>query len=174
MTRDEFTAAAEALRQHRVEDLAGFIESLLLDSTTGVGDFARTFAANDCGAAVRIIADSISKWKAQHKHDSYHQADACAQRLDWTLESIERCVRPHDPQAALDLLVLFFEADEDVGQDDLEHIAGAFERATELFWKVAKAYPPERVNVALERLLANDNSGYRVGLHEGAEGANDR
>ncbi len=174
MTRDEFNVAAGALRQRGVEDLAGFIESLLLDNTTGVGDFARAFAANNCGAAVRIIAGSISKWKAQHKHDNYHQADACAQRLDWTLASIERCIRPNDPQAALDLLVLFFEADEDVGQDDLEHIAGAFERATELFWKIAKACPPERVNAALERLLANDNSGYRVGLRKEDEGANDR
>jgi len=164
MTRDEFDAARRALRKRSTEELTGFIETLMMDGTTGVGEFARAFAAEDCDGAVRVIGRSISRWRAQHKHDTYHQADACTQRLDWTLEAIDRCVRPHDPPAALDLLVQFFEADEDLGQDDLEQIAGAFERATELFWKVAQACPAERVEAALSRFLARDNSGYRSGL----------
>ena len=164
MTRDEFDAAGRALRGRSTEELASFVETLLLDSTAGVGDYVRAFAAEDCDGAVRVIGRSISRWRGQHKHDTYHQADACAQRLDWTLEAIDRCVRPLDPPAALGLLVQFFEADEDLGQDDLEQIAGAFERAADLFWKVAKACPAERVEVALSRVLAKDNSGYRSGL----------
>jgi len=164
MTGDEFNAAGRALRRRSVEELAGFIETLFVDGTTGIGDFARAFAAEDGNRAVRVIAGAISRWGGQHKHDTYHQADACAQQLDWTLEAIDRCVRPHDPQAALDLLVQFFEADDDLGQDDLEQIAGAFERATELFWKAAKACPAERVDEALSRVLARDNSGYRSGI----------
>jgi len=164
MTRDEFDAAWRALRRRSTGELAGFVETLLLDSTTGVGDFARAFAAEDCDAAVRIIAGSIARWSGQHKHDTYHQADMCAQRLDWTLEAIDRCVHPRDPEAALDLIVQFFEADEDVGQDDLDQIAGAFDRAAGLFWKVAKACPARRVDGALARLTANDNTGYRAGL----------
>jgi hypothetical protein len=123
-----------------------------------------TLAAEDCDGAVRVIGRSNSRWRAQHKHDTYHQADACAQRLDWTLAAIDLYVRPHDPPAALDLLVQFFEADEDLGQDDLEQIAGAFERATELFWKVAKACPAEPREAALSRVLARDNSGDLSGL----------
>ena len=115
MTRDEFDAAGRALRGRSTEELASFVETLLLDSTAGVGDYVRAFAAEDCDGAVRVIGRSISRWRGQHKHDTYHQADACAQRLDWTLEAIDRCVRPLDPPAALGLLVQFFEADEDLG-----------------------------------------------------------
>lgn len=161
MTRDELARTTAALKLRPAEELAGFVASLLTEESTGVGAYARAFAADDSRAAAEIIAQTISSWKHYLRHDSYHQAAAAAQRLEWALDAIERCVKPRDPAAAFDLVVLFFKADDAVGPDDLEHVAGAFERAAALFWELAADLPADQVRSAAEGLLAADCSGYR-------------
>lgn len=164
MDRDEFERAADRLRQLPSNELAAFIIGLLVEHTTGIGDYARAFAAPDCATAARLIEESIGCWRHRHKHDTYHQADLAAQHLEWTLDAIERCVLPHDPQAALRLIVRFFEGDADLGQDDLDAISEAFRRAAGLFRKSAASCPPAQVQAALGRLMASDDSGYRIWL----------
>jgi hypothetical protein len=82
------------------------------------------------------------------------------------LDAIEQCVWRHDPPAAFPLIVRFFEMDESLGQDDLDHISDAFRRAGILFRKIAAACKPELVERELERLLKHDHTGYRIWLTE--------
>jgi len=166
MTHEEYNQMAAALRKRGSDELAAFVESLLLDHETGVGDYARAFAAPDCVTAAQIIEGSISGWATNFRHDTYHQAGAAAQRLDWTLEAIERCVSPRDPQRALALIVRFFEGDDDLRQDELDNISDAFRRATILFCKIAKACPANQVDTALKRLSVRDDNGYRSWLQD--------
>ena len=167
MTRDEFTEVSNALRHRGVEELAAFVASLLLETETGIGDYARAFAARDPVEAARLVGESIGRWRHWFKGDTYRQAAACAQRLEWTLDAIERFILPHHATAAFDLLVRFFEQDNEVGPDDLEHIGRAFRRAAELFAEAAQKCSPERVRAARECLLAQDSSGYREWLRAG-------
>lgn len=160
----DFERAAARLRQRSIPELADFIADLLVDHTTGMGIYARAFAAPDSATAARIIEDSIGTWSHLHKHDTYHQARAAAQHLGWTLDAIERCVLPHDPQAAFGLLVRFFEADDDLAQDDLANISDEFRRAATLFRTTSTAVPPDRVQAEVARLIAGDRSGYRAWL----------
>jgi hypothetical protein len=112
----DFEHAAVRLRLRPSSELADFIAGLLTEHTTGIGVYARTFAASDCVGAVQIIEDSIGTWSHLHKHDAYHQARTAAQHLGWTLDAVERCVLPHDREAAFRLIVRFFEADADLRQ----------------------------------------------------------
>lgn len=63
----------------------------------------------------------------------------------WTLDAIERCVLPRDPETAFQLIVRFFERDTELGQDDLEAISKSFRRAARLFRTASTACPPHRV-----------------------------
>ncbi len=164
MYLDDFNRAAARLRQRPIEELADFIGSLLTDDAAGIGVYARAFAAPDCATAAQIIEDSIGTWSHLHKYDTYHQARSAAQHLSWTLDAIERCVLPHDPAAAFRLIVRFFEADDDLRQDDLDAISDAFQRAAGLFRAASTALPPGRVQAEVTRLLAEDRSGYRAWL----------
>lgn len=158
------------LRRRSPDELAAFAGALLWDTRTGAGDYARALAAGNCAAAAQVVRDGIGCWAYAFKHFTYHQAGLCAQRLEWTLDAIEYCVAPRDPEAALALLELFFEADEATTQDDLEQIGGAFKRAAEIFKTVGKACPPDRVRAARARLLAEDRHGYRAWLGEAESG----
>lgn len=161
MDRDEFECAAARLRQRSVQELADFVTGLLTEHTTGIGGYARAFAAPACAASARIIEESIGHWRHRHEHDTYHQADAGAQDLEWTLDAIERCVLPQDPRAAFRLIVRCFEHDSAFGQDDLDVISEAFRRAARLFRTAAVACPAAQVQAEVERLSAQDDSGYR-------------
>lgn len=160
----DFERAAARLRQRPSQELADFIAGLFTDHTSGIGDYARAFAAPDCATAARIIEDSIDGRSHLHKHDTYHQASVAARHLGWTLDAIERCVLPHDPAAAFRLIVRFFEADEDLGQDDLDEISDEFHRAASLFRTASTAVPPNHVQTELNRLVAADRCGYRACL----------
>ena len=162
----DYPAAVTRLRQLSTPELADFIAGLLGDGTTGIGVYARAFAAPDCATAARVIEDSIGTWDQRHKHDTYHQAAAAARQLDWTLDAIERCILPHEPAAAFRLIVRFFEADDDLRQDDLDAISDVFQRAAALFWTASAAVPSARLDAELNRLLATDRSGYRAWLTE--------
>lgn len=164
MDPDEFTRAAVGLRHRSSDELADFIEDLLCDFETGAGDYARAFAAPDSTAAAKVIKESIIRWESLHRHDTYHHAAATAQRLEWTLSAIERCVWPHDPGAAFQLIVLFFEGDEALGQDDLDYLSDVFRHAGILFRKIGSARNPAFVKSEVERLLKDDHSGYRMWL----------
>ena len=150
----DFECAAARLRQRSIAELADFIAGLLVDYTTGIGVYARAFFAPDSATAARIIEDSIGTWSHLHKHDTYHQARAAAQHLGWTLDAIERCVLPRDPQAAFGLLVRFFEADDDLRQDDLNYISNEFRRAAALFRTASTEVAPDRVQAEVKRLVA--------------------
>lgn len=156
----DFQRAAAQLRQRPTSELADFIASLLGESTTGIGVYARAFAAPDCATAAQVIEDSIGTGSHLHKHDTYHQAHTAAQHLEWTLDAIERCVFPHDRAAAFRLIVRFFESADDLRQDDLDVISDVFRRAAGLFRVAANAISPDRVHAAVARLLAEDRSGY--------------
>jgi hypothetical protein len=160
----DFERAAARLRQRPITELADFIASLLIEPTTGIGAYARAFAAPDCATTARVVEHSIDCWSHVYKHETYHQAAAAAQQLDWTLGAIERCLLPHDPSAAFRLIVRFFEADDDLRQDDLDAISNTFRRAASLFRAASTAVPPDRVQAELKPLLANDYSGYRAWL----------
>jgi hypothetical protein len=168
-TKEQLNQAITTIRQREPAALVAFVESLLLESTTGIGDYARAFAAADSATAARLISDSIKNWGYRFKGYTYRQADFCAQRLEWTLDAIERCVLPDNPAVALDLLVQFFEGDEGTHHDDLNVIEDAFQRATTLFAHTAARCPPERVQAARDRLLAGDHSDYRDGLRPAPE-----
>ena len=73
------------------------------------------------------------------------------------LAAIERFVSPQDPSRALELIVRFFEGDDDLPQDDLDNIASAFERAATLFWQIGRSCPADMVEGALKRLAMQDN-----------------
>ncbi len=164
MDKDEYHRAVARLRQRSAAELADFVASLLFDNTTGVGVYARALAAADSQAATRIIGDAIGCGGHFLRHDRYHQARGAAQRLDWTLEAIARCVLPHDAPAALQLVAQCFEHDTDFGPDDLDEISDAFRRAADLFRKAAKGCPPGRAEAESERLMAEDRAGYRIWL----------
>jgi len=152
------------LRGRSPEELADFVVSLLLDFETGVGDYARAFAAPDSSRAARIIDESIGRWRSVYHHDTYHQSAAAALRLEWTLNAIQLCVLPHDPLAAFTLIVRFFENDDWLGPDDLDHLSDVFQRAGILFRKIAAACNSELVERESERLLKHDRTGYRAWL----------
>lgn len=160
----DFEHAAVRLRPRPSSELADFIAGLLTEHTAGIGVYARAFAASDCVGAAQIIEDSIGTWSHLHKHDTYHQARTAAQHLGWTLDAIERCVLPHDREAAFRLIVRFFEADDDLRQDDLDAISDTFRRAATLFRAASNAISSDRVQATVARLLAEDRSGYRAWL----------
>ena len=80
MDKDEYHRAVARLRQRSTAELADFVASLLFGDTTGVGVYARAFAAADSQAATRIIGDAIGCGGHFLRHDRYHQARGAAQR----------------------------------------------------------------------------------------------
>jgi len=174
MTQADYAEAVAALNHRPATALAAFIASLFSDHETGVGDYARAFAASDSIQAAQIIKQSISAWAAHFHHDSYHQAAAAAQRVEWVLEAIERCVSPTDPDRALALIIRCFQEDRHLRQDDLDHISDAFRQAAILFWRVGQRCSAEQLQIALGGLSGRDYTGYRSWLDDSSRSITER
>jgi hypothetical protein len=167
-TTEDFERARERLRRRDCDALAAFVLSLAMDSGA-VGEQVRTFIVGDNVAeTVESVRQRIGSLKIpseyEHRHSLGQQMGA---HLDFIVDSVERLVLPRDPNAALDLLVAMFEADqlamENCGEHDWE-VDCAYQRATGVMAEAAKHLSRAEVEKRVKALIEVDAYGVRVRL----------
>jgi hypothetical protein len=167
-TQKEFAAAIARLGRRSPEQLARFIASQALDGGV-VGEHVELFVVADdvteTVAAVNVHLQSLRLIDAADRRNQF--GVNVSKRLHYLLDAIESVVLPVSPQQAFDLLVKLFECDgaamESCGDFD-DALATAYERAAQLLAVAAGSLPAVEVSVVVERLVAGDGYGVRLGL----------
>jgi hypothetical protein len=163
-TQKEFAAAIARLGRRSPEQLARFIASQALDGGV-VGEHVELFVVADAVAAVNAHLQSLRLIDAADRRNQF--GVNVSKRLHYLLDAIESVVLPVSPQQAFDLLVKLFECDgaamESCGDFD-DALATAYERAAQLLAVAAGSLPAVEVSVVVERLVAGDGYGVRLGL----------
>ena len=151
-----------------VDSLVSFLLSLAVDSGP-VGDQVRTFiGADNIAATVQSVRERIGALAVPSEYEHRHsRGQEVGTKLDFIVDAVERWVLPHDPQAALDLLVAMFEADavamENCGEHDWE-VSCAYERAAGVIAQAAKRLPGAQVAERIHALIGADGYGVRARL----------
>lgn len=167
-TTEDFERARERLRRRDSDSLVAFLMSLAQDSGP-VGEQVRTFiVGDDVTETVESLRERIRGFSVPSEYEHRHSlGKEMGASLDFIVDSIERLVLPNHPNAAFDLLVAIFEADqvamENCGEHDWE-VACAYKRAVGVMAEAAKHLPRAEIEERVKGLIEADLYGVRAGL----------
>jgi hypothetical protein len=163
-TQEEFERAR--LRRRDSDSLAAFLMSLAMDPGP-IGEQVRTFiVGDDLAETVESVRERIRGLTIPSEYEHRHSLGReMGVSLDFIVDSVERLVLPIDANAAFELLVAVFEADqvamENCGEHDWE-VACAYKRAVGLMAEAAKNLPRSEVEERVKALIDGDGDGYGV------------